>query len=52
MLIKAIDDGDEQLFNYLLKQGADVNGTGSRGWTPLGFRRPGGPAGICPAAAR
>jgi|GEM_PF-2841915 len=37
MLIKAIDQNDEQLFNYLLKQGADVNGTGSKGWTPLGF---------------
>ncbi len=37
MLIKAIDHDDEQLFSYLLKQGADVNGTGSKGWTPLGF---------------
>ncbi|MFD3002793.1 ankyrin repeat domain-containing protein [Pontibacter toksunensis] len=37
LFIKAIDDEDEQLFSYLLKQGVNINGTGSEGWTPLGF---------------
>jgi ankyrin repeat protein len=37
LLIKAIDEEDEKLFNYLLKQGVDVNGSSSEGWTPLGY---------------
>ncbi|MFD3002983.1 ankyrin repeat domain-containing protein [Pontibacter toksunensis] len=37
LFIKAIDDEDDQLFSYLLKQGVNINGTSSEGWTPLGF---------------
>ncbi|GHA62224.1 ankyrin repeat domain-containing protein [Pontibacter akesuensis] len=37
LFIKAIDDEDEQLFSYLLRQGVNINGTSSEGWTPLGF---------------
>jgi ankyrin repeat protein len=37
LLIKAIDDEDEKLFAYLLKQGVNINGTGSNGQTPLGY---------------
>lgn len=37
MLINAIDENDEQLFNYLLEQGIEINGVGSNEWTPLGF---------------
>lgn len=37
LLIRAIDDEDEKLFAYLLKQGVDINGTSSDGQTPLGY---------------
>ena len=37
LFIKAIDDEDEKLFGYLLKQGVDINGRSSEGWTPLGY---------------
>jgi ankyrin repeat protein/beta-lactamase regulating signal transducer with metallopeptidase domain len=37
LLIKAIDDEDEKLFAYLMKQGVNINGTGSDGQTPLGY---------------
>lgn len=37
MLIKAIDEEDEQLFQDLLDQGVDIDGVGSEGWNPLCF---------------
>jgi ankyrin repeat protein len=37
LLLEAIDEEDEKLFNYMLKQGVDINGTSSEGWTPLGY---------------
>ena len=36
-LIKAIDDQDEKMFSYLLKQGVNVNGISSNGKIPLDF---------------
>ncbi len=37
LLIRAIDDEDEKLFAYMLKQGVNINGTSSDGQTPLSY---------------
>ena len=37
MLISAIDENHQGLADYWIAQGADINGTGSNEWTPLGF---------------
>ena len=37
MLIQAIDEEDEQLFQSLLDQGVAIDGVGSEGWNPLCF---------------